>query len=110
MACGLLTGKYANGNRPGGSRLTITPDLFGRINDRIWAVIDAYVGVARKHGLNPAQMAIAFCNQRPFVASSIIGATSVEHLAINLGAADIKLGEAVLDDIHTIYHKHPVPY
>ena len=110
LACGLLTGKYANGSRPTGSRLTITPDLFGRINDRIWNVIDAYVGIARKHGLNPAQMAIAFCNQRPFVASSIIGATSVDHLAINLGAAEIRLDEAVLEDIQAVFSKYPIPY
>ena len=110
LACGLLTGKYANGSRPSGSRLTITPDLFGRVHDRIWTVIDAYVGIARKHGLNPAQMAIAFCNQRPFVASSIIGATSVDHLAVNLGAADIRLDEAVLEDIQAVYRRYPIPY
>ena len=110
LACGLLTGKYANGSRPSGSRLTITPDLFGRINDRIWTVIDAYASVARKHGLNPAQMAIAFCNQRPFVTSCIIGATSVKHLAVNLGAADIKLNDEVLDDIQTVYRRYPVPF
>jgi aryl-alcohol dehydrogenase-like predicted oxidoreductase len=110
LACGLLTGKYANGSRPAGSRLTITPDLFGRINDRIWTVIDAYVGIARKHGLHPAQMAIAFCNQRPFVASSIIGATSIDHLAVNLGAAEVELGDAVLDDIQAVYRKYPIPF
>ena len=110
LACGLLTGKYSNGSRPVGSRLTITPDLFGRVNDRIWSVIDAYVSIARKHELNPAQMAIAFCNQRPFVTSSIIGATSIEHLAINLGAAEIRLDDAVLNDIAKVYRKHPIPY
>ena len=110
LACGLLTGKYANGSRPAGSRLTITPDLFGRINDRIWSVVDAYVGIARKHDLHPAQMAIAFCNQRPFVASSIIGATSIDHLAVNLGAAEVRLDDAVLADIHALYRKYPIPY
>lgn len=110
LGCGLLTGKYANGSRPAGSRLTITPDLYGRINDRLWDVVDAYVGIARKHGLDPAQMAIAFCNQRPFVTSSIIGATSIEHLSINLGAADIRLGDEVLADIHAVYCRHPMPY
>ena len=110
LACGLLTGKYENGARPDGSRLTITPDLFGRINDTIWEVVDAYVAIARKHGLDPAQMAIAFCNQRPFVTSSIIGATSIDHLGVNLGAADIRLGEEVLDDIQSMYYRHPMPY
>ena len=110
LACGLLTGKYENGARPPGSRLTITPDLHGRISDRLWQVIDAYLGIARKHELNPAQMAIAFCNQRPFVTSSIIGATSLEHLEVNLGAAEIRLSDDVLNDIQAVYRKHLIPF
>jgi aryl-alcohol dehydrogenase-like predicted oxidoreductase len=110
LACGLLTGKYRDGARPDGSRLRLNPDLFGRVHDGIWPVIDAYVGVARKHGLDPAQMAIAFCNQRPFVTSSIIGATSIEQLAINLGAAGLELDAEVLEDIQSVYRRHPIPF
>ena len=76
----------------------------------IWPVVDAYVSIARKHGINPAQMAIAFCNQRPFVTSSIIGATSLDQLAVNLGAAELELGEEVLEDIQSVYRLNPTPY
>ncbi len=110
LACGMLTGKYENGTSPDGSRLTITPDLYGRVNDGTWPVVDAYVSIARKHGINPAQMAIAFCNQRPFVTSSIIGATSLEQLAVNIGAAELELSEEVLEDIQSVYRLNPVPY
>jgi aryl-alcohol dehydrogenase-like predicted oxidoreductase len=110
LACGLLTGKYKNGARPTGSRLTISPDLFGRVSDSIWPVVDAYLAIAQRHGLDPAQMAIAFCNQRPFVTSSIIGATSVEQLAVNLAAADLELGAEVLEDIHSVYRSYPIPF
>ncbi len=110
LACGMLTGKYENGNSPDGSRLTIAPDLYGRVNDGIWPVVDAYVSIARKHDINPAQMAIAFCNQRPFVTSSIIGATSLDQLAVNLGAAELELGEEVLEDIQSVYRLNPTPY
>jgi aryl-alcohol dehydrogenase-like predicted oxidoreductase len=55
-------------------------------------------------------MAIAFCNQRPFVTSSIIGATSIDQLSLNLGAADIELGAEVLEDIQSVYRNHPIPY
>ena len=110
LACGMLTGKYAGGARPAGSRLTINPDLYGRAGDDVWPVIDAYVAIARRHGLEPAHMAIAFCNQRPFVASSIVGATSIEQLALNLGAAGLELGAEVLEDIHAVYRRHPIPY
>ena len=110
LACGLLTGKYKGGARPAGSRMTITPDLFGRVNDTIWPVVDAYLAIAERHSINPAQMAIAFCNQRPFVTSSIIGATSLQQLAVNLAAADLKLDAEVLEDIHSVYRRYPIPF
>ena len=110
LACGMLTGKYAADKSPPGSRLEIHPDLFGRTGETVWPVVDAYVAIARKHGLDPAQMAIAFCNQRPFVTSSIIGATSLEQLATNIGAAGLKLDSTVLDEIHEVYRQHPIPY
>jgi aryl-alcohol dehydrogenase-like predicted oxidoreductase len=110
LACGMLTGKYRNGARPRGSRLTLSPDLFGRVHDDLWPVIDAYLSIATRHGLDPAQMAIAFCNQRPFVTSSIIGATSLDQLAVNLAASELELGEEVLEDIHSVYRRYPIPY
>jgi aryl-alcohol dehydrogenase-like predicted oxidoreductase len=110
LVCGLITGKYKNGARPEGSRLTINPELFGRVHDGIWPVIDEYVAVAERHGIDPAQMAIAFCNQRPFVTSSIIGATNLRQLSVNLGAAELELGAEVLEDIHSVYRRYPIPY
>ena len=110
LACGLLTGKYENGARPDGSRLSINPDMFGRVRDEVWPVVDSYVSIARRHGIDPAQMAIAFCNQRPFVTSSIIGATNLDQLAINIGAGDLDLDAEVLEDIQTVYRNYPIPY
>ena len=110
LAGGLLSGKYKNGARPVGSRLTINPDLFGRVHDTIWPVIDAYLEIASRHGLDPAQMALAFCNQRPFVTSSIIGATSLEQLAINIAAAELELSARVLEDIDSIHRRYPIPF
>ena len=110
LVCGLISGKYQNGARPAGTRMTITPDLSGRINDSVWSVVDLYLSVARKHGLDPVHMAIAFCNQRPFVTSTIIGATSIEQLSVNLGAAGLDLSQEVLDDIHNVYLQYPIPF
>ncbi|MDH5356043.1 MAG: aldo/keto reductase [Gammaproteobacteria bacterium] len=110
LACGLLTGKYHGGEKPPGSRMTISADLNGRANEISLAAADAYVAIAEKHGLDPSQMAIAFCNQRPFVTSSIIGATSLDQLAINIGASDITLNEEVLADIQQAYRHYPMPF
>ncbi len=110
LCCGMLTGKYADDVRPAGSRMTITPDMFGRAVDSAWPAINAYVGIARKHGLDPAHLAIAFCNQRPFVTSSIIGATSLEQLEHNLEAVSVTLGEEILADVQAVYRQYPMPY
>ena len=110
LACGLLTGKYDKDARPDGSRLTINSDLSGRVHEEVWPVVDSYVSIARRHGIDPAQMAIAFCNQRPFVTSSIIGATSLDQLANNIAAADLDLDAEVLEDIQTVYRKYPIPF
>jgi aryl-alcohol dehydrogenase-like predicted oxidoreductase len=49
--------------------------------------ISIYIALARKHGLDPAQMAIAFSVSRPFVTSAIIGATTMDQLKTDIAAA-----------------------
>ena len=109
LSCGMLSGKYRSGKKPAGSRITINPDLYGRVNQQANAATDDYVDVAQKHGLDPSQMALAFCLQRPFVTSTIIGATSLEQLVINIGSCDLELSQEVLDDIHQVYRRYPAP-
>ena len=110
LACGMLSGKYQNGSIPAGSRMTINPDLHGRISENSALAVDAYVKVARKHDLDPSQMAIAFCNQRPFVCSTIIGARTMEQLTTDIGATDIRLNNEVLEDIQQVYRRYPIPF
>ncbi len=109
LSCGMLSGKYLGGKKPAGSRITINPKLYGRINRQANAANSAYVNVARKHGVDPAQMALAFCHQRPFVTSTIIGATSLEQLAINIDSCKLELGSEILEDIHRVYRRYPAP-
>jgi aryl-alcohol dehydrogenase-like predicted oxidoreductase len=110
LATGMLTGKYSSNNIPAGSRRSIGADLGGRFDDNSSQVADAYVALAQKHGLDPSQMALAFCNQRPFVTSNIIGATNLKQLAINIGSAEIELSDEILEDIFLIYRKSPIPF
>ena len=109
LSCGMLSGKYQGGEKPAGSRITINPSLYGRVNEQAIAATAAYVDVAQKHGLDPSQMALAFCRQRPFVTSTIIGATSLEQLAIDIGSSEVELSKEVLDDIHAVYRRYPAP-
>ena len=59
-----------------------------------------YHEVASKHGLNPCQMAIKFCEIQKFVSSVIIGQTTMEQLKINLDSMSLKLDEEVIKDIN----------
>lgn len=113
LAAGWLSGKYYGGARPAGARFTLGPTKFvstQRLTDNAQKAADAYVDLARKHGLDPAQMAIAWTLTRPFVASTIIGATTVEQLKADIGAADVSLSQEVLDDIQAIRKQYPMPY
>jgi aryl-alcohol dehydrogenase-like predicted oxidoreductase len=110
LATGLLSGKYAGGVVPDHSRRAINPDLGGRITPQVYPAVAAYLGIAAHHGLNPCQMAIAFTRQRPYPVVPIIGATSLEQLRTNIGAANLVLSDEVLAEIGTAYRNHPQPY
>ncbi|NEY91896.1 aldo/keto reductase [Tabrizicola oligotrophica] len=110
LATGLLTGKYAGDVTPEGSRRSLNPMLGGRITPQVFPAVAAYLGLAAAHGLNPAQMAIAFCRSRPFPCIPIIGATSLAQLDIALGAAEITLSDEVLAGIDAVHRAHPMPF
>lgn len=109
LAAGLLSGKYANGEVPPGSRRTLNDSLNGRFQERSAPALDAYLAIAEKHGLSPAQMALAFCIERPFMTSTIIGATSMQQLETNIAAAEVSLSATVRDEISDIYRQYPAP-
>lgn len=110
LATGLLTGKYAGDVTPEGSRRSLNPTLSDRITPQVFPAVAAYLGVAARHGLDPAQMAIAWCRTRPFACLPIIGATSPDQLKTNLGAAGLVLSPEVLDEIEAVRRQHPMPY
>lgn len=109
LAAGLLTGKYADGSIPEGSRRSISPNLSGRVSGHEAEALAGYLGVAAKHGLDPTEMSIAFCLTRAFMASVIIGATSMPQLERCIAAKDLVLSDAVMDDIAAVYRRHPIP-
>ena len=106
---GYLSGKYEGGALPPGSRKTLF-DRLGRYEKGNGPkAISTYVALARRHGIDPAQMAIAFAVSRPFVTSTIIGATTMDQLKSDIAAAELKLSEAVLADIEQIHLDYPNP-
>lgn len=103
LAQGYLTGKYDHGARPAGSR----SQLFNRgqryETPNAAAVLLEYNDLARSYGMEPALFAGAFVVSRPYVASSIIGATSLEQLQVALSAAQVEWTaemQAAVDAVH----------
>jgi len=109
LAAGLLSGKYLNGANPEGSRLSINGDLGGRYTEYQEPAVQAYAALARQHGLDLAQMQLAFSLTRPFMTSVIIGATSMEQLKTNIGAKDVVLSADVLQGIAKLHKMYPAP-
>jgi aryl-alcohol dehydrogenase-like predicted oxidoreductase len=109
LAFGMLTGKYLDGAKPPKARLTLF-ERFTRYNSpETVAATAGYVALARKHGLSPAQMALAWVNTRKFVASNLIGATSMEQLKENIDSVGVDLNDEVLAGIEAIHATHPNP-
>lgn len=109
LAAGLLTGKYLGGVRPEGSRITKNGDLGGRYQPLQEPAVAAYVALAREHGIDPAQLALAFCLTRPFMTSVIIGATSMDQLATDIAAADVTLSEDIMKALQNLHRRYPAP-
>jgi len=109
LAFGVLSGKYLNDESPKEGRLSMFghytrySNLYGKL------ATAAYVEVARKHGLNPAQMALAFIRQQPFVSSTIIGATTMAQLIDNIASHEVILSDECCADIETVFQQYPNP-
>ncbi len=99
LAFGVLSGKYLNSARPVGARLTLFERFDRYSGPQAVQATAAYVALARTHGLDPAQMALAWVTSRSFVTSTIIGATTMEKLEADLGSDGFVLSEGVLEKI-----------
>ncbi|MBJ3813838.1 NADP(H)-dependent aldo-keto reductase [Shimwellia pseudoproteus] len=111
LAFGTLTGKYLNGAKPAGARNTLFSRFTRYSGAQAEHAVAAYVEIAKRHNLDPAQMALAFVRQQKFVASTLLGATSMAQLQTNVASLDLTLSEALLaelDAVHQIY-TYPAP-
>ncbi len=108
LGMGTLTGKYLDA-QPEDARLTMFPQYSRYSNPQAVEATRRYVEVAKKYDLKPAQMALAFVNQQPFVTSNIIGATKMEQLKENIESINVELSEEVLAEIEAIHTAIPNP-
>lgn len=118
LASGSLTGKYRKELPKEGiaPRLTRFPGFMPRyLGSENEAAVNAYCDLAEKYNLTPAEFALSWCYHNELVASTIIGATSMEQLEENLKAYDLRLDEVEVEDgtmedeISKIYKRYTDP-
>ncbi|MCB1947488.1 NADP(H)-dependent aldo-keto reductase [Nitrosomonas sp.] len=109
LGFGTLSGKYLDNRKPPGSRLDLFPQYTRYSNPNTICAIQRYTSLAKKHRLDPAQMSLAYVNSRPFLTSTIIGATTIEQLKSNINSIKLSLSVEVLEEIEKIHQDHPNP-
>ena len=109
LGFGVLSGKYLQGRKPAGARLSLF-EYFQRYLGKLGVeATQGYVDIADEAGLDPAAMALAYVNARSFLTSNIIGATKMEQLRTNIASIDLKLNDDVLEAIEKVHQDIPNP-
>ncbi len=109
LAFGVLSGKYLGGKKPYGARLTSYERFQRYAGRKAEEATRRYVAIATKHGLDPAQMALAFVHRQPFVTSAIIGATTLKQLEANIESITLAPNNEVLREIEAVQQDIPNP-
>jgi len=109
MAFGVLSGKYIKGSAADNARLKLFPRFSRYSSDQATEATKRYLQIAEDNGMSLAQMSLAFVNQRPFVTSSIIGATNIEQLEENIDSINITLSDDMLKAINNVHAAIPNP-
>lgn len=115
---GVLSGKYNEGKMPQAARFTEYLQGDGKrqremvqrfVNEKSLATTAELMMLAAEFDLDVVTLAVAWSKQHDFVASTIVGANSLEQLAPSLAAADFKLSDEVLQRIDAISAQYPYP-
>jgi aryl-alcohol dehydrogenase-like predicted oxidoreductase len=109
LAFGHLSGKYLADPAACG-RLTEFENFGQRYaKPNVLPAVEAYVELARRHGIAPATLALAHVHTRWFVASTIIGATTLAQLEENISASRVELPREVAEEIEAIHLRYTNP-
>ena len=104
LAFGQLSGKYLEDKNASG-RLTHFPPTWSPryLRPTVVEAARRYAALARENGMTATQLALAWCYSRWFVASTIIGATTMTQLEENIDAFDVKLDDSVIAAVNRIH-------
>lgn len=91
LAGGILTGKYAGGETPSGSRADKDPNFAKRLDEKRLTLGANVARLAEELGYTASALSLAWLMQRPAVSTIIVGATRVEQVQENLKSLDVTL-------------------
>lgn len=103
LAAGLLSGKHGRGGFAEGSRQAkgwTEPPI--RDWGRLWDIVDVLAEIGIAHGVEAAQVALAWTLGRPAVASLVVGASTPEQIQRNLRALEVTLSDDDLSRIDAV--------
>ena len=117
LAGGVLSGKYNNGNIPENARFTRYAKLAERqkkqssryLNENTLNSTSEYMKIAKDIGMSCSTMSIAWSKQNDFVASTLIGANTVEQFSELIRASNINLTPDTLSRIDEVSKTIPYP-
>jgi aryl-alcohol dehydrogenase-like predicted oxidoreductase len=97
LAMGMLAGRYATADAPPDeSRASLRGGISAeRISPRGVEAGNRFAALAREHGLDPAQAAIAWVKDQPGVTAPILGPRTLAQLQSALGAVDVTLPDSL---------------
>lgn len=102
LAGGLLTGKYAQGRIPPGSRLEKNPDFSNRFDQDRLQLGDQVASLARQLGTTAGALSLAWLMLNPVVSTIIVGATRAEQVMENLACLPLKLDASTIAELDRI--------
>ena len=109
LAAGGLSGKYRNGQKPKGARMTLFKGWDRHLNPLAMKAYDEYHKLAKDFNLTMVQLAQSFVNSRPFVTSNIIGATTMDQLKENINSINIEFTDEMKKRVNEIHNNNPNP-
>merc|ERR1719424_407883 len=117
LSAGVLSNKYAAATTggvmaaPPGTRLRLFPGYLDRYLASLGpAAVARYAELASGFGLSPTAFAVAFCDSRPFMGATIVGATSLPQLDESLAGFDVTWTDEMEDGVKAVLGEYPDPW
>ncbi|MCM4166737.1 Protein tas [Arenibacter antarcticus] len=109
LGFGVLSGKYLRNRKPENARVTVFPNYNRYSGETAVKATEMYHNLAQANDLSLTQMSLAYVNSRPFVTSTIVGATNLMQLKENIDSSNVVLNDDVLKGIEAIHQAIPNP-